>query len=219
MKRGRWLQLASLVAVLIVVGIIALVWKPGQSAPTSQQSNTASQTGGAPTASANGGATVLVASKYPYNQPTNIKFPQADIDTAWHEWKAAMITAQNAGAAPRLRVMGGVDMQSTTSEGQGYGMMFASVLDDQATLDGLWLFTADYLDKHGLMDWHIAADRTRAGTGGATDADEDIAMALVNACTKVRQGVWPASPNHIDYCSAASSMIKAIYNYEVDTPG
>lgn len=157
--------------------------------------------------------------KYPYNQPTSIKFNQADIDTAWREWKAAMITATNTGAAPRLRVMGGTDMQSTTSEGMSYGMTFASVLDDQATFDGLWLFVADFLDKHGLMDWHIAADRSRAGTGGATDADEDIAMALVNACTKVKLKAWPASPNKIDYCAAATAMINAVYQYEVDQPG
>ncbi len=114
-----------------------------------------------------------VSNKYPYHNPTSIKFNQAEIDTAWVEWKGTMVTSKNAGDTPRLRVMGGTDMQSSVSEGQGYGMMLASVLDDQPTFDGLWLFTADYLNPHGLMNWHIAADRSVAGSGGATDADED----------------------------------------------
>jgi endo-1,4-beta-D-glucanase Y len=156
---------------------------------------------------------------WPYNQVTNITFDAAAITQAWQEWKAAQITSANAGGEGRLRVIGGISATSTVSEGQGYGILFASVFDDQATLDGLWLFTADHLNAHGLMDWHIGNPGQRIGPGAATDGDEDIALGMLNACVKVQQRSWPASPRGIDYCSLAAKMIDAIYEYEIDKAG
>ncbi len=156
---------------------------------------------------------------YPYNQATSISFNIADVTQAWNEWKSAQITANNAGGGGRLRVLGGVDNNSSVSEGQGYGILFASLFDDQATLDGLWLFTRDYLNNQGLMHWHVGNPGQVLGTGAATDGDEDMALGLLNACIKVRQGVWPPSPNGLDYCAIATSLINAIYQYEVDKPG
>jgi endo-1,4-beta-D-glucanase Y len=157
--------------------------------------------------------------RWPYNRPTSINFDLQDINQAWNEWKSAQITAQNAGGGGRLRVMGGVNNQSTVSEGQAYGLLFASIFDDQTIFDGLWLFTSDHLNANGLMDWYIGNPGQRLGSGAATDADEDIALALVNACIKVQQGAWPASPMGLDYCAAATQMINAIYQYEVDHQG
>lgn len=59
----------------------------------------------------------------------------------------------------------GVDSTTTVSEGQAYGMLFASLFDEQQTFDGLWLFTRDHLDKYGLMHWHIGDPRQVLGTG------------------------------------------------------
>ena len=156
---------------------------------------------------------------WPYNQPTNIRFETATIAQAWQEWKAAQITGVNAGGNGRLRVLGGVDNVSTVSEGQGYGMLFASVFDDQATLDGLWLFTLDHLNPRGLMDWHIGNPGQRLGIGAATDGDEDIALSLINACIKVQRGSWRASAQGIDYCAHAGNLVAAIRQYEIDRQG
>ncbi|NOK61395.1 MAG: hypothetical protein GFH27_549305n163 [Chloroflexi bacterium AL-W] len=156
---------------------------------------------------------------YPYNQPTNVSFNIDDVTQAWNEWKSADITSSNAGGGGRLRVLGGVDDNSTVSEGQGYGILFASLFDDQTTLDGLWLFTKDYLNDQGLMHWHIGAPGEIRGTGAATDGDEDIAMGMVNACIKVQQGAWSASPTGLDYCQIAQNLIDALYEYTVDKPG
>ena len=156
---------------------------------------------------------------WPYNQPTSVTFNDADVYQAWQDWKSIMVTSNNAGGNGRLRVMGGVGSSSTVSEGQGYGILFASLFDDQSTLDGLWLFTADHFDEYGLMDWHIGNPGQRLGTGAATDGDEDIALGMMNACIKVQEGAWSASPQGIDYCAAATDMINAIYEYEVDKPG
>ena len=157
--------------------------------------------------------------RWPYNQPTSISFDPAQVLQAWQEWKAAQITSTNAGGNGRLRVMGGVDNTSTVSEGQGYGILFASIFDDQATVDGLWLFTSDHLNVRGLMDWYIGNPGQRLGTGAATDGDEDMALGLLNACIKVQRGSWPASPAGINYCARATSLIAAIYQYEIDKPG
>jgi endo-1,4-beta-D-glucanase Y len=156
---------------------------------------------------------------YPYNQPTSVSFNINDVTQAWTEWKAATITANNAGGGGRLRVLGGVDNSSSVSEGMGYGILFASIFDEQTTLDGLWLFTRDYLDPQGLMHWHIGNPGQVIGSGAATDGDEDMALGMVNACIKVRKGAWSASPNGLDYCAIATSLINAIYQYEVDKPG
>lgn len=156
---------------------------------------------------------------YPYNQSTSVSFNIDDVTQAWNEWKSAEITSNNAGGGGRLRVMGGVDDNSTVSEGQGYGILFASLFDDQATLDGLWLFTRDYLNNQGLMHWHIGAPGEIRGTGAATDGDEDIAIGMVNACIKVQEGAWPASPAGLDYCQIAEDLIDALYEYTVDKPG
>ncbi|XSG73700.1 glycosyl hydrolase family 8 [Herpetosiphon llansteffanensis] len=156
---------------------------------------------------------------FPYNQASGINYNVTDLTQAWNEWKSNMITANNAGGGNRLRVMGGVDSSSTVSEGQGYGILFASIFDDQNTLDGLWLFTRDHLDPNGLMHWHIGNPGQLRGSYAATDGDEDIALGLVNACVKVRKGVWQASSNGLDYCGLATTMINNIYTYEVDHPG
>src|SRR5215510_9524499 len=156
---------------------------------------------------------------WPYSQPTNVRFDAATMAQAWQEWKSAQITSVNAGGNGRLRVMGGVNNASTVSEGQGYGILLASIFDDQATLDGLWLFTFDHLNPRGLMDWHIGNPGQRLGTGAATDADEDIALSLINACIKVQRGSWPVSTQGIDYCAHAANLIAAIRQYEIDRPG
>ncbi|HYF64439.1 MAG TPA: glycosyl hydrolase family 8 [Herpetosiphonaceae bacterium] len=156
---------------------------------------------------------------YPYNQPAGINFNINDVTQAWTDWKAAQITATNAGGGGRLRVMGGVNNSSTVSEGMSYGILFASIFDDQATLDGLWLFVRDHLDAQGLMHWHIGNPGQLLGSGAATDADEDIALGMINACVKVQKGAWPASANGLNYCSIATTMINAIYTHEVDKAG
>ncbi len=156
---------------------------------------------------------------WPYNEGTSITYNENDVYSAWTDWKAANITSNNAGGNGRLRVMGGVDGNSTVSEGMAYGVLFASLFDDQATFDGLWFFIEDHMDANGLMDWYIGNPGQRLGSGAATDAEADMAQALINACVKVEQGAWSASANGIDYCQEAADMIDAMWETEVDKSG
>ncbi|HLY26282.1 MAG TPA: glycosyl hydrolase family 8, partial [Aggregatilineales bacterium] len=176
--------------------------------------NTPVQTINAPTNTPVGTTILPSVFHYPYNGPTSISFNIADVTNQWQAWKATTITAANAGGGARLRVMGGVDTATTVSEGQGYGMLFASIFDDQATLDGLWLYTSGFLDANGLMNWHTGNPGQVLGTGAAPDGDEDMALGMMNACIKVSKGAWPASPIGLNYCALSTNLINAMYNHE-----
>lgn len=156
---------------------------------------------------------------FPYNEGSNIAFDQGDLERSYEAWKGARITSNNAGGNGRFRVMGGVTDNTTVSEGMAYGMILTSLFDDQTEFDGLWLFTKDHFDNQNLMHWYIGNPGQLLGTGAATDAEVDMAIALINACVKTEQGVWPQSNRGIDYCADANDIIENIYRYEVDQPG
>jgi endo-1,4-beta-D-glucanase Y len=145
-----------------------------------------------PVASAPG---VQPGARYPFPQsrksphctyPANARLE--DVRAAFAKWKQELVTANGAGGG--LRVVrpdtpDGVP-NSTVSEGIAYGMMIAVYLDDQALFDGLWKYEQRWVDETGLMKWYIDPTGTQAcpgkpSCGAATDADEDIAWALVMA--------------------------------------
>ena len=76
----------------------------------------------------------------------------------------------------------------TTSEGQSYTMMRAVWMDDRQTFDAGWQWTKDNLQRRdGLMAWKFGERpdgsygilRRVGGGNSATDADVDIAFALL----------------------------------------
>jgi endo-1,4-beta-D-glucanase Y len=142
----------------------------------------------------------------------------ADLQQIWQTYQQRYITTRDAGDAPRQRVLNGHNSSTTYSEGQAYGLLIAAYLDDQPMFDALWLYAADHLNRNGLMAWLIEGSRID-DPGAATDADVDMAMALVVACDRVQNGTWDASSHGIDYCQAATDMIEAIWAREVDHPG
>lgn len=102
---------------------------------------------------------------------------------------------------------------SSVSEGIAYGMLISVMVDDQALFDGFWTYARCFLNKSGLMDWYIAPDGQRVlGVGAASDADEDMAWALVMADRQ-----WGGSGALGEsYISLARRLIDAIYDTEVD---
>jgi endo-1,4-beta-D-glucanase Y len=106
------------------------------------------------------------------------------VEAAYVKWKADTVTANGAGGHLRVQRPNepGLAPNSTVSEGIGYGMLAAVYMGDQMLFDELWKYEQLWLDDNGLMDWYIdAAGTQRLGTGAATDADEDMAFALVMA--------------------------------------
>ncbi len=145
--------------------------------------------------------------------PTGAK--TADAVAAYQKWKADLLTADGAGGFLRVRRpnSNGAEVNSTVSEGIGYGMLLAVYADDQPTFDKLWQYSKLWLDSHGLMNWYINAAGTQAlGTGAASDADEDIAFALVMADAR-----WKGHGSlTTDYLELAKTQIGLIWQYEVD---
>ncbi|PID52283.1 MAG: hypothetical protein CR972_02295 [Candidatus Moraniibacteriota bacterium] len=75
------------------------------------------------------------------------------------------------------------DTSLTTSEGQSYAMLRSVWVDDKETFDGVWEWTQDHLQFRigdNLISWKWALDKLE-DSSNATDADEDIALALLFA--------------------------------------
>ncbi|MBI2582910.1 hypothetical protein HYV98_01470 [Candidatus Azambacteria bacterium] len=122
---------------------------------------------------------------------------------AYEEWKARFVTPEGAGNA--LRVRRSENSNDTTSQLQAYGMLLAAYFDDADTFEGLWRYTRLHRDEHGVMHWRVNADGVVVGTGGQTDADEDMVYALLVADKK-----WGS------FLPQARTLLEAIMTYEIE---
>lgn len=145
--------------------------------------------------------TSLIIFKFTTN---NIRENKKMYNISYYEgWKKSFVVSVDANAS---KVIDPQRNNITVSEGMGYGMLFAVALDDREEFDKLWNFTKRYLDKYGLMHWQVDESGKVIGEGSASDADEDIAYALLKAGEK-----WSNS----DYYRAAQDMINAIKEHEI----
>src|SRR5262245_60541816 len=121
----------------------------------------------------------------------------ADVLRAFERWKNELVTSDGAGGHLRVIRPNTPDGQknSTVSEGIAYGMMLGVMLDDQTLFDELWKYSQLWANEKGLMKWYIDPTGSRAlGDGAATDADEDIAWALVMAARKWKSSSSLSAP-------------------------
>jgi endoglucanase len=93
----------------------------------------------------------------------------------------------------------------TVSEGQAYALLRAAWMDDRTTFDRVWHWTRSHLNRDGgaapaLLAWRWTEEAGVADANVASDADADVALALL-----VAAGKWPdAAPA---YRAAASAML------------
>lgn len=120
-------------------------------------------------------------------------------------WKKNYIVDVNPNIS---RVIDPQNNNVTVSEGMGYGLIFSVTANDQNQFEKLWNYTKNYIDENGLMNWKIDQNGNVQGKGSATDADEDIAYALLLASKK-----WPKTT----YFEDAKKMINAIKKNEVSS--
>jgi hypothetical protein len=130
-------------------------------------------------------------------------------------WRDEIVTSEGALGFLRTRRPDTPDgvPNSSVSEGIAYGMIIAAMIDDQALFDAFWGYARRFLNQNGLMNWYIAPDGSRAlGEGAATDADEDMAWALIMAARQ-----WGRSSSFEQpYLEHAQGLIQSIYRFEVD---
>jgi endo-1,4-beta-D-glucanase Y len=146
--------------------------------------------------------------------PAAAKF--ADVESAYAKFKLDLLTSDGAGGYLRVRrpnSAGAID--TTNSEGIGYGMLIAVYMNEPMAFDQLWKYEQQNLDARGLMNWEInpaGTGPTAQGAGAASDGDEDMAFALVMADKK-----WGGSGSLNDtYLNSAKKQIDLIWQYEVD---
>jgi endo-1,4-beta-D-glucanase Y len=134
---------------------------------------------------------------------------------AYDRWKLELVTSDGADGNLRVRRPGN-EGDTTVSEGIAYGMIFAVVMDEQDMFDKFWLYAMSHANQNGLMAWRVQPDGSVNGAAGdagaATDADEDMAWALILADKK-----WGGSGTiGMPYIDAAKGLIDRIWNHEVD---
>jgi endo-1,4-beta-D-glucanase Y len=139
----------------------------------------------------------------------------ADAAAAYAKWKTDLLTSDGANGFLRVKRpnSSGAAVNSTVSEGVAYGMLLSVYANDQPTFDKLWQYSQHWLDSNMLMNWYISPDGTSVlGTGAASDADEDMAYALIAADARWG-GKGSLSTNYIDL---AKTQINLIWQHEVD---
>ena len=120
-------------------------------------------------------------SAYPHGllpQDINLKV----LDTVYSKWKAKYITSNGCPVGKRVLFD---DMKHTVSEGIAYGLLASAFMKDESLFDDLLLYYQNYLNHNGLMNWKIDDKGELAGENAATDADEDVAFALLVAHSQI----------------------------------
>ena len=102
------------------------------------------------------------------------------VQTAYSAWKNAYLTEEGAPEGA-LRVRRPRNNDDTVSEGIAYGMLITAMMEDKEEFDQLYVYYNSFLDPNGLMNWQVTSNQLVVGHNAATDADVDIAYALLLA--------------------------------------
>ena len=169
-----------------------------------------------------------MAGNYPFPQNANYiygnRVPYSTTDSAKVQQQYQMwlnsFYRENGSQARIQWTWGGTqaDSNTTVSEGIGYGMLILVYMDNpknstQSKFDKLLAYYNAHLDGNGLMHWKISGWGGATGTGGATDADLDVALALLQASKQWGDG---ASDKYI---TAAKTVIAKLWQFDVNTGG
>ncbi len=166
----------------------------------------------------------VAAPQYPFPQNrtspygNTITYAVTDsIKRHFDDWKSAWYVDMNDGTA---RVISPNDStEISVSEGIAYGMllmvyMSSNTSDYQSEFDKLWAYWKKYAISAGNpsgMNWHINNKQGNAdGTGSASDAELDAALALVMASKQ-----W----NNSTYLAEAKTLISWIQANDMESDG
>jgi len=110
------------------------------------------------------------------------------LDSTWQGIKKRNINAYTTGLVHRPKSETPGD---AVSEGVGYGMLLALYSNDQETFNRIYN-AAKGKRLSFCEDWHLPVNGNKGMNdgGSATDADEDITLALIFADKLVKKGKW-----------------------------
>lgn len=141
----------------------------------------------------------------PTNLPAGGTYGQAQkAGDAYNTWKNLFV--EKCGSNYRVKFD---ETQYTVSEGIAYGMLLSVYADDKNLFDGLWGYYKQWSNGNGVMHWKINGCNGVNQSNGATDAELDVAMALIIATEQ-----WGNS-----YSADAKAMVKRIKQYEMGGDG
>ena len=150
-------------------------------------------------------AVTASAGQFPF--PQNMKYPHGKIieyantdmiKDHYKLWKQAWYKASDGW------VLAPEGTCSTVSEAIAYGMLISVYMDDQDVFKKLYnTWTSNSAGANGGMNWRIGCN---GGTGTASDADFDAALALVMASKQ-----W----NDASYLTAGKSLISWIASNDI----
>jgi endo-1,4-beta-D-glucanase Y len=142
-------------------------------------------------------------------QITNHASAAQAVRTAYDYYIQQFVRQVSPGVVKVIRPTNSGD---TVSEGIAYGMLAAVYMADRALLDGLWAYAKLHSTANGLMHWRLNSNDTVAsdGMGSASDADEDMAWALIMASAQWQSG---------QYLDDAKRIISAMYTHNIAVDG
>ncbi|MBO4777648.1 MAG: T9SS type A sorting domain-containing protein [Bacteroidales bacterium] len=152
---------------------------------------------------------------YPYGiVPSTVS--NSTIQSKFKAWENAMW--EESGNYGRIK-FDPDNVDKTVSEGIGYGMLIYVYMANETNtqcqdhFDKLYNYYKRWSNSKGLMNWKIVGFNSIAsdGSGAATDADLDVALAL---CLAAKQ--WGSSSNY-NYAQEAETLLSKIYQYETST--
>ena len=148
---------------------------------------------------------------YPYGIKAVTSSAKTDVQAAYDDWFKNQY--EESGNYGRVKFD---DQSYTVSEGIGYGMLIFVYMDNasnntKAKFDKLWAYYKANSNSNGVMNWKISGF-TNSCSGdncnGATDADLDVAMALMMAYKQ-----W----GDASYLTDAKALVATIYKNEIST--
>lgn len=163
--------------------------------------------------------------KVPFPQVVKYRYgisPQVQDETmllnvlsAYEGWLQNYV-AEEGGPNKEYRVhRGSLYDYDTVSEGIGWGMLISVLMENRKNptkkyFDGFWMYYKRNMNGTGLMSWKISRTGEVLEKDSATDADQNVAMALLFADRQ-----W-GSRGEIDYLAAAKKIIENIMKHEVE---
>ncbi len=146
--------------------------------------------------------------RYEYGIRSIDKGVSSSIQSKFEDWKSDYYEEQ--GNLARIKFD---EPEYTVSEGIAYGMLIFVYMDNETNdtqdeFDKLWAYYNNFSDGNGLMNWRIHGFDNVDGSGAATDAELDVAVALIMAAEQ-----W----NDQSYLDDAKNLIDKIWTHEINS--
>lgn len=143
-----------------------------------------------------------------YREATRVFSPKTVLVASWEDYKKRFINQDG-------RVLDYSQNELTTSEAQSYALLRSVWIDDRETFDKVWKFTKENMKRPDdylfVWRWGLRPDGSYGvisdgGENAASDADTDIALALILASRR-----W----SDVKYLDDSKNILNHLWELEV----